>query len=325
MARIRTIKPEAFCSESLAAVSVAAERTFFGLLTQADDHGRFRDQPAVIAGLLWSLRPEHGPLEVEEDLSQLADAELICRYEGADSKRYLHIVTWRRHQKINRPSGVRHPVCPHHDGTSSDESSAAPQRAVTATPVRGQGGLTEVSHRIREVPHDQKTAGHSGFSESSRSTHGGLTEASGSPHGPDLGPRNRDLGDNPLGGASAHAPHTASVTTSAKSLVAEYVAGCRHRPPEDVLGLLGRKVKTLLEERFDAQDIRTALDRLRARGLHPSVLPSLVNEVVNAQPQQDGSPDSSASGTGPWTSNRSSYTPYLNPTQPEPTTFGGRL
>ena len=96
-------------------MSLSAERTFFGLLTQADDHGRFRDQPAVIAGLLWSLRPDHGPLDVEDDLAQLAAADLICRYEGADGKQYLHIVTWHRHQKINRPSGVRHPACPHHE------------------------------------------------------------------------------------------------------------------------------------------------------------------------------------------------------------------
>lgn len=116
MARIRTIKPEAFISESLAKVSIAAERTFFGLLTQADDHGRFRDQAAVIAGALWSLRPEHGALEVEDDLNQLDTAELICRYEGDDGKRYLHIVTFSVHQKVNRPSGSRHPACPRHEG-----------------------------------------------------------------------------------------------------------------------------------------------------------------------------------------------------------------
>jgi hypothetical protein len=63
IARIRTIKPEAFASESLAMVSLSAERTFFGLLTLADDRGHFRDQAAVIAGLLWSLRPDHGPLQ----------------------------------------------------------------------------------------------------------------------------------------------------------------------------------------------------------------------------------------------------------------------
>ena len=49
MPRIRTVKPEAFTSESLAEVSVEAERTFYGLLTQADDHGRHRDNAAIIA------------------------------------------------------------------------------------------------------------------------------------------------------------------------------------------------------------------------------------------------------------------------------------
>jgi hypothetical protein len=104
MARIRTIKPEAFASESLAAVSLTAERTFFGLLTQADDRGRFRDQPAVIAGLLWSLRPGHGPMGVEDDLIQLAAEDLICRYTGDDGKAYLHVVTWSQHQRINPES-----------------------------------------------------------------------------------------------------------------------------------------------------------------------------------------------------------------------------
>ncbi len=115
MARIRTIKPEAFVSESLAAVSLTAERTFFGLLTQADDQGRHRDHAAIIAGQLWVLRPEHTPGDVEQDLAQLADAGLICRYKGPADKRYLHIVTWRQHQKINRPSASRLPACPHHD------------------------------------------------------------------------------------------------------------------------------------------------------------------------------------------------------------------
>ncbi|EPH46466.1 hypothetical protein STRAU_0438 [Streptomyces aurantiacus JA 4570] len=72
---------------------LSAERTFFGLLTQADDHCRYRDQAAVITGRLWSLRPEHGPMGVEDDLNQLHTAGLICRYKSADGKRYLHIVT----------------------------------------------------------------------------------------------------------------------------------------------------------------------------------------------------------------------------------------
>nr|WP_223190569.1 hypothetical protein [Streptomyces sp. TRM68416] len=138
MARIRTIKPEAFVSESLAAVSLTAERTFIGLLTQADDQGRHRDHAAIIAGQLWVLRPEHAPSDVETDLAQLADAGLICRYTGLDDKRYLHIVTWHQHQKINRPSKSRLPACPHHDAPAG------------TTPSPTGVGFTEPSPPLRE-------------------------------------------------------------------------------------------------------------------------------------------------------------------------------
>ncbi|WP_328731860.1 hypothetical protein OHT20_17450 [Streptomyces caniferus] len=281
MARIRTIKPEAFASESLASVSLSAERTFFGLLTQADDHGRFRDQAAVIAGLLWSLRPEHGPIGVEEDLAQLVGADLICRYEGEDGKRYLHVVTWHRHQKINRPSGVRHPACPHHDGAPCGEPSGTPQGAVTESSVSPRGRLGEGSRQMREPSvKDGESAGQSGFSESSTRVQGGLGESSVSPQGPDLGPRIMDLGSVPVGAAGGPAPDT----VSAQQLIGEYVAACAHRPPEKFLGHLGREVNQLLSERIALDHIRAGLERLRTKGLSPSVLPSLVNEAMNASP-----------------------------------------
>ncbi|MER6307810.1 hypothetical protein ACWC2K_04510 [Streptomyces chattanoogensis] len=304
MARIRTIKPEAFASESLAQVSITAERTFFGLLTQADDHGRFRDQAAVIAGLLWSLRPEHGPIGVEDDLAQLDGADLICRYEGADGKRYLHIVTWRRHQKINRPSGVRHPACPHHDGAPRSESPPASQGALTQSSVTPHGGLTEGSREIREPSRTgDESAGQHRFSEPSTRAEGGLTEPSVSRHGPDLGPRILDLGSVPVGAASGPAPDT----VSAKQLIGEYVAACAHRPPEKVLGHLGREVNQLLGEGIAPDHVRAGLERLRTKGLSPSVLPSLVNEAMNAtQPA------------------RAAHRPWTNPTDVE-AAYGGDL
>ncbi|MFF9013576.1 hypothetical protein ACF09C_11510 [Streptomyces sp. NPDC014870] len=271
MARIRTIKPEAFASESLAAVSLSAERTFFGLLTQADDQGRFRDQAAVIAGLLWSLRPDHGPMGVEDDLNQLHAADLICRYEGADGKRYLHIVTFTQHQKINRPSGIRTPACPHHDLSVLREPSPPTHGAVMEHSVNRQGGVTEAAA-------SDESAGQEGFSEPSPPIQGGLVEPAVSPHGPDLGPRNRDLGSTPLGGASAPAPQT----VSAKDLIGEYAAACTHRPPSDVLGHLGGQVRKLLDEGIDPAHVRAGLARHRAKGLHPSTLPSLVHEAMNA-------------------------------------------
>ncbi|WP_405931532.1 hypothetical protein [Streptomyces sp. NBC_00827] len=279
MARIRTIKPEAFASESLAAVSLTAERTFFGLLTQADDHGRFRDQPAVITGLLWSLRPEHGPVDVEDDLTQLAAAHLICRYEGDDGKRYLHIVTWRQHQKINRPSGVRFPACPDHDVEQLNQGAPQPHGDVMESSLKTHGGLSESSRTAQEPSEHRKTAAQSTFHEPSRSRHGGLGEPSMSPHGPDLGPRNLELGTTSPSG-SAGAP--ALETVSTQQLMAEYAAACAHRPPSGVLGHLGRETAKLLTEGIDPDHIRSGLARHRAKGLHPSTLPSLVHEAMNA-------------------------------------------
>ena len=50
MARIRSDKPEAYQSETLAEISLAAERTFKGMATIADDRGRLADKPAQING-----------------------------------------------------------------------------------------------------------------------------------------------------------------------------------------------------------------------------------------------------------------------------------
>ncbi|WP_030957820.1 hypothetical protein [Streptomyces sp. NRRL S-378] len=307
MARIRTIKPEAFSSESLAAVSVTAERTFFGLLTQADDHGRFRDQTAVIAGLLWSLRPDHGPVEVEDDLNQLAMADLICRYEGEDGKRYLHIVTFARHQKINRPSGVRHPACPHHhDGGPMPTPSLLAHGGLREDSMRAHAPLGEDSPERRDSSPNRIPAGQSGFTEPSVRVQGGLRESSVSPHSPDLGPRIRDLGSTPLGGASAPAPEAVST----QQMVAEYAAACPNRPPSAVLGQLARSVAKLLDDGIASAHIRTGLVRLREKALHPSVLPSLVNEAMNpAQKQVPG---------------RHAHQTYANPADAE-AAYGGAL
>ncbi|MFE2426452.1 hypothetical protein ACFXJ5_06820 [Streptomyces sp. NPDC059373] len=306
MARIRTIKPEAFASESLAAVSLSAERTFFGLLTQADDHGRFRDQAAVITGLLWSLRPDHSPMDVENDLAQLADADLICRYAGQDGKRYLHIVTWHLHQKINRPSGVRNPACPHHDTAQNGVPSPRTRGAVTEDSLSPHVPLSEGSRNSITPSVNLEGPGQKVLSDSSVNPHGGLREYAVSPQGPDLGPRILDLGSVPSGGASAPAPEI----VSARQLIREYVTGCAHRPPEKFLGHLGREINELLAERIDPAHIRAALDRLRTKGLSPSVLPSLVNEVMNAPAAAAGKVRQGFSATV------HRHTPWTNPTDP---------
>ncbi|MDT3395802.1 hypothetical protein RKE29_03930 [Streptomyces sp. B1866] len=303
MARIRTVKPEMFISETLASVSLTAERTFTGLLTQADDEGRHRDNAAVIAGALWPLRPEHTAVHVEDDLQQLADTGLICRYTAADGKRYLHLVNWHLHQKINRPSASRLPSCPHH-----------------GAPADTHGGLTEPSNTHRTQPptgttrpHQTKLprfdaqaptdfpcnspygepAGHRADDEDSLSPHGGIREASPS------GSRIVDPGSVLTGDASAPAPNPITPSPTAPDLVAEYVTACRNRPPQRHLARLGKEIKALLGEGIHPDHLRAGLERLRTKGLDPVVLPSVVNEAMNAD--RPGDPPPSATWHQAWT------------------------
>ncbi|MFB6557465.1 hypothetical protein ACFCYH_00900 [Streptomyces sp. NPDC056400] len=379
MARIRTIKPEAFESEDLASVDVTAVLTFFGLLTQADDSGRFRDHPAIIAGRLWALRPEHTPAHVAHDLEQLAAAGLVCRYTGCDGKSWLHIVTWDRHQKINRASESRLPRCPAHEAAkacgecdrpqchtqphtaaspqqSAPEAHKAPVDAATggdsataqaaltqtalsgspastaavtrATPAReGEIAATMPQHPPLAGP-ARKSAGQGAATQADGVT--GATFTEGSRSGSrilDPGSSRRGREAPTLGSSSETALEAAEASEwSAKVLMAEYLRGCPGgRPPKKVLGHLGKEIRSLLDEGYGPDVLRPALERLRAKGLNPSVLPSLVNELLNARPaQSSNSSPSSASGAGLWASASPAYTPYFNPTEPTGT-FGVAL
>ena len=315
MARIRTIKPEAFISESLAEVSVEAERTFFGLLTQADDYGRHRDNAAIIAGLLWPLRAEHTSVHVEDDLTQLAQAGLVCRYTGCDGRRYLHIVTWHEHQKIDKPSQSRMPACPQHHvqqrcgsckGICARQPEAAPKAprildedsarvprpaAEPAQPATGGTPPRRTPPPPRQEqpgvrgtptpPADESTPAQGRFAEGSPRTPRGF----GEPSAP--GSRILDPGSSvPTGREAPGEP-----PVSANRLLGEYVAACEQRPPGDVIGHLGRVVKKLLAEGIPEVHVRAGLRRFAEIQGHPSRLPSLVNDAMNA-------PVGAAAGSG---------------------------
>lgn len=306
MARIRTIKPEAFFSESLAEVSVEAERTFFGLLTQADDHGRHRDNAAIIAGLLWPLRAEHTSVHVEDDLQQLANAGLICRYTGCDGRRYLHIVTWSEHQKIDKPSQSRLPSCPQHraadrcgpcKGTCTKRTEASP------TPTRGLAETSPNTPRALDLPAQPAPTPPAPRSEGPTAQQDALVGLAGTPDRPgaktagqttfpEASPKPpRNLGEASAPGSRILDPGSSfptgrtapAATVSANDLIGEYVAACDERPPNDVIGHLGRIAKKLLGEGIAPEHVRAGLRRFAEIHGHPSRLPSLVNDAMNAR------------------------------------------
>ncbi|GHI94206.1 MULTISPECIES: hypothetical protein [Streptomyces] len=307
MARIRTIKPEAFTSESLAEVTVAAERTFFGLLTQADDHGRHRDNAAIIAGLLWPLRAEHTSVHVEDDLQQLANAGLVCRYSGCDGRRYLHIVTWSDHQKIDKPSQSRLPACPQHHaadrcgpckGTCNGRTEASPTHVrglaeASPNPSRDLDGLASPSPTAAVHRGTAPTVQQGTLVDPDAEPDKGEAKAAGQATLAEDCPKPpRNLGEGSAPGSRILDPGSPFPTgrvapaaqVSANQLVGEYVSACEKRPPGDVIGHLGRITKKLLAEGIDPQDIRAGLARFAANPKHPSVLTSMVNEAMNARP-----------------------------------------
>lgn len=125
MARIRTIKPEFPQSESMGKVSREARLCFVLLWTLADDAGRLRGNPKMLASLLYPYDDDAAGL-MDGWLAELAGNDCITRYEVSGNS-YIQINAWREHQKIDKPSASRIPAHLEQSGLFAnvrDDSSA---------------------------------------------------------------------------------------------------------------------------------------------------------------------------------------------------------
>ncbi len=71
---------------------------------------------------------------------------------------------------------------------------------------------------------------------------------------------------------------------SAATLLGGWLADCRVRPPERIIGQVGKTVRGLIGEGIPAEVIAEAMSVWRQRGLHPATLAAVVNEVANRAP-----------------------------------------
>lgn len=111
MARIRSIKPEFFTSETIAALPLSARLTFIGLWTYVDDNGVGLDNELLITAAIWPLEPDHAATleRTREDLASLSRASLVRLYRDGD-RRYLHVTSFYEHQKVDHPRKPRYPL-----------------------------------------------------------------------------------------------------------------------------------------------------------------------------------------------------------------------
>lgn len=94
MARIRTVKPELFLDEQLAALPPLHRLAFIGLFTQADRAGRLEDRPRRLKMVLLP----YDDVDMNEVLSDLHRAHFIIRYE-ANKQKLVQIRTFLKHQR----------------------------------------------------------------------------------------------------------------------------------------------------------------------------------------------------------------------------------
>lgn len=143
MARIRTVKPSFFTSESVASIpDYAARLTFIGLWTYCDDSGRGADNTRLIKAALWPLDDDMTPEMIDAHLVMLTQRGHIRRYQ-VDGRRYLVITGWK-HQKINRPQESTLPEPPLSDATTTtDQDEYAPGGTLTERSLNDHGTISE--------------------------------------------------------------------------------------------------------------------------------------------------------------------------------------
>lgn len=137
--RIRSIRPEFWSSEDVAALDWETRLVFIGLWSYVDDNGVGRDVEKLVAAELFPLDddPRETLARVSDGLARLSERGLISRYEVC-GKRYLHITTWAKHQKIDRPGKDRYPP-PTSENATPRESVATVSRDHRETPSTGEG------------------------------------------------------------------------------------------------------------------------------------------------------------------------------------------
>ena len=125
--RIRSIRPEFWTSEDVAAMDWHTRLVYIGLWSYVDDNGVGRDIERLITTDLFALDDDltEASVRVHGALKHLNTHGQITRY-SVNGKRFLHITAWNRHQKINRPTASRYPL-------------------PTSTDIEVHGGLTEDS------------------------------------------------------------------------------------------------------------------------------------------------------------------------------------
>lgn len=124
MPRIRTLKPEIWLSPQVMRLSHGARLLFIGLITLADDEGRGTADVRRLKAALFGADDGMDVTKVEHWLQELATQGLSVVYDADKHGSVYQLLSWKAHQKIDKPKPSRYPAEP--KLRSADTSSMDP-------------------------------------------------------------------------------------------------------------------------------------------------------------------------------------------------------
>lgn len=148
MARIRSLKPGFFTSESLAECDPLARLTFTGLWCYSDDEGRGKLNLLVLKGAIWPFDDEITAETIGSHLEQLSATGHITIYEVA-GRRYFEVVNFEEHQAKNYRPGVSKLPKPSEGTIQTSEAAEKPSR-VAENPSRVAENASGREGKVRE-------------------------------------------------------------------------------------------------------------------------------------------------------------------------------
>jgi hypothetical protein len=157
--RIRSIKPEFYSSEDIAALDWPTRLLFIGLWSYVDDNGVGRDNEKLILADLFPLEdnPRDTLAIVSRGLQQLETQGMLARYT-VDGKPFLYVNAWEKHQKIDRPNKPRYPR-PDAENAVIRDTLATPSRGLQQNVASGteeqRNRGTEEQEKTCPIPSDE--------------------------------------------------------------------------------------------------------------------------------------------------------------------------
>jgi hypothetical protein len=110
MPRIRTIKPTFWSDEAVAELSRDARLLLVGLISFADDEGRFLASTSAISGYVFP-HDDLAHTRLRKWLDEIESVGVIRLY-SVNRREYGAFPNYRKHQKINRPQASTLPEPP---------------------------------------------------------------------------------------------------------------------------------------------------------------------------------------------------------------------